>query len=578
MTTHALLQSSYYAFSYGFNDDPDALYFGDEDGGDFGDVEQCVMEFNINPQTLDLSGGNTVELTFDTTFGGTFTKYFRRWSGAFPTTQGDMQNPAFLAGATGQVSWSNGGAGSVTLDITSLASHAKTQGDTLLRIGIPETSEGQYQQGAIDRNAGSEPEITYTVASGSNYSLVVDNIEVQVENEAVDLSRSVGLTVNNIEVQVENESLPALGTNIGIVPQNIEIAINNDNADVVVDNAINTDCVCIRIEIEEIAGLTVHAGLSVDSFTVGTEITASANAHFGLAVDDIELDTELRGFAVTSTIGPISEDVGLCTPTDLTEETDTSTAGEAIAKGDLITVSAIDMAYLSVNSDPALAIHTGFALTDAAVGEPVFYVRDGVVLLGAVLKPNTLYCVSGTKGRIMPIEEIAAGDYISIVGVSLTDSSLRMGNDFRAVQLLAVSEDPPTNAVITATPADVRLDSPIEDIETLSLVGAVDIQSGDAVSRSQGLSKATNATDAQHLGIAISDALAACTVGVATRGDVVLGSGLLDRNMIYVLSRTDGRFMAATDLQAGDFLTIAGIALDTSTMRLGPIEPGLLAT
>ena len=60
-------------------------------------------------------------------------------------------------------------------------------------------------------------------------------------------------------------------------------------------------------------------------------------------------------------------------------------------------------------------------------------------------------------------------------------------------------------------------------------------------------------------------------------GDIYCGSGVLVKNRVYALSRITGKLMLASDLQAGDYATLVGLAITSSTLRVSDIAKGTLA-
>lgn len=108
--------------------------------------------------------------------------------------------------------------------------------------------------------------------------------------------------------------------------------------------------------------------------------------------------------------------------------TETRTAAAAIAAGEVVYLDAAGK-YNLADTDSATAIARkprGIALNSGAAGQPVTIARSGDVTLGAVLSKAVAYYLSGTPGKIAPVADVAAGDYVSIVGMAISTSVLRV--------------------------------------------------------------------------------------------------------------------------------------------------------
>lgn len=98
----------------------------------------------------------------------------------------------------------------------------------------------------------------------------------------------------------------------------------------------------------------------------------------------------------------------------------TVTAGMAVQKnsGNEIVAASDDSA---VN-----AACVGIALNGASDGQPVEYQASGLINLGATVAVGKVYVVS-TSGGIAPVDDIAGGEYVTVIGVGVTASSFMMG-------------------------------------------------------------------------------------------------------------------------------------------------------
>ena len=68
----------------------------------------------------------------------------------------------------------------------------------------------------------------------------------------------------------------------------------------------------------------------------------------------------------------------------------------------------------------------GIALNGAANGQPQAVQTDGDITIGATLTPGAEYVLSDEPGGICPRADLATGDYVTIVGVAVSASVLRL--------------------------------------------------------------------------------------------------------------------------------------------------------
>jgi hypothetical protein len=104
-------------------------------------------------------------------------------------------------------------------------------------------------------------------------------------------------------------------------------------------------------------------------------------------------------------------------------------AGATFVPGDVAYTSAVNGQFLLAdNNDTAVkAAVTGIALTAAVAGQPLRLRTGGTAAVGAVLTLNdAVYCLSSDAGKICPYSDLGSGDYVSIIGVPLSTSSLRV--------------------------------------------------------------------------------------------------------------------------------------------------------
>ncbi len=106
--------------------------------------------------------------------------------------------------------------------------------------------------------------------------------------------------------------------------------------------------------------------------------------------------------------------------------------GEAVTQGQAVYVSTSDSKYYKCDADTqATAIAAGIVLSPAAtngyglIALPAEQPGQAIVNFGAgTLAVGTVYAVSTTPGGIAPIADLAAGDFITTLGVATTAALL----------------------------------------------------------------------------------------------------------------------------------------------------------
>jgi hypothetical protein len=107
-------------------------------------------------------------------------------------------------------------------------------------------------------------------------------------------------------------------------------------------------------------------------------------------------------------------------------QTGFGTAGATIAPGDLIYRHATNKTLLlaDANSSATTATVEGMALNAATSGQPVKWVSDGEVTVGAVLTVAQSYIASTNAGKVAPISDLASGSWLAYAGYAKTTSIL----------------------------------------------------------------------------------------------------------------------------------------------------------
>ena len=106
------------------------------------------------------------------------------------------------------------------------------------------------------------------------------------------------------------------------------------------------------------------------------------------------------------------------------------TAGETITAGMPVYRDVADSNKLKkCKADAAGTVNCdGIALNGASDDQPLTYLRTGFnINLGATLAVGQTYCVSDlTAGKIVPIPDLGSADYVTLLGVALSTSILKL--------------------------------------------------------------------------------------------------------------------------------------------------------
>lgn len=103
-------------------------------------------------------------------------------------------------------------------------------------------------------------------------------------------------------------------------------------------------------------------------------------------------------------------------------------AGETLTAGQAVYLHTDNKYYLAQADSGTAADRKchGITLNGAASGQPVSVQTSGVINPGGTVTVGTIYVTSGTAGGIAPHGDLATGDYVSIIGVGLTASTIQL--------------------------------------------------------------------------------------------------------------------------------------------------------
>ena len=100
--------------------------------------------------------------------------------------------------------------------------------------------------------------------------------------------------------------------------------------------------------------------------------------------------------------------------------------GEAVSQAQPAFLDGSKYYQAVANDTEAKAAAVGVFMTAAALDGYAVIAMVGPVDLGATLTVGEVYVVSATKGSIAPIADLTTGDYVTILGVASSASSLEL--------------------------------------------------------------------------------------------------------------------------------------------------------
>jgi len=107
----------------------------------------------------------------------------------------------------------------------------------------------------------------------------------------------------------------------------------------------------------------------------------------------------------------------------------TGKAGATITAGQVVYADTADNGdYKLADCDlsAAASVVAGIALNGASDGQPLSVLTAGDITIGAVVTVGEIYVLSGTAGGIAPEADLANPDYVSILGVGISATVIRI--------------------------------------------------------------------------------------------------------------------------------------------------------
>jgi hypothetical protein len=96
-------------------------------------------------------------------------------------------------------------------------------------------------------------------------------------------------------------------------------------------------------------------------------------------------------------------------------------AGATVTAGQVVYLdSSTNTLKLADNDSATAAVRSpvGIALHAATANQPLTYLSQGPITIGATVAVGDVVCLSSTAGGICPSADIAAGDYNTIIGIA----------------------------------------------------------------------------------------------------------------------------------------------------------------
>lgn len=99
-------------------------------------------------------------------------------------------------------------------------------------------------------------------------------------------------------------------------------------------------------------------------------------------------------------------------------------AGGTITAGLALYRNTSGQLVAAANSSVAAAEVVGIALNGASANQPVDYHIAGEIDMGATVAVGKVY-VLGTAGGIIPVDDVAGSEYITVIGIGTTTAKIK---------------------------------------------------------------------------------------------------------------------------------------------------------
>lgn len=99
-------------------------------------------------------------------------------------------------------------------------------------------------------------------------------------------------------------------------------------------------------------------------------------------------------------------------------------AGGTITAGQVVRLSSASV-VAAVNDNAANSAVYGIALNGGGSGQPILVQTTGDITIGGTVAVGKVYAL-GTAGGIIPVDDIAGGEFITIIGVGISATAIRL--------------------------------------------------------------------------------------------------------------------------------------------------------
>lgn len=158
------------------------------------------------------------------------------------------------------------------------------------------------------------------------------------------------------------------------------------------------------------------------------------------------ISVALVGYPIALHAAPIS--VTAANVVRVEGDTESRTAGGTITAGQVVRLSGSSV-IAAVNDSAANAAAYGIALNGGGSGQPILVQRTGNVTIGGTVAVGKIYAL-GTSGGIIPVDDVAGSEYITIIGVGVSATVIKLSINAGGVAAAGAVSD-------VWTPNDERL-------------------------------------------------------------------------------------------------------------------------
>ncbi len=100
------------------------------------------------------------------------------------------------------------------------------------------------------------------------------------------------------------------------------------------------------------------------------------------------------------------------------------TAGGTVTAGQVVRLSTSAVVAAANDSSANAAVY-GIALNGGSSGQPIVVQTTGDITIGGTVAVGKVY-VLGTSGGIIPVDDVAGSEYITIIGVGISATVIRL--------------------------------------------------------------------------------------------------------------------------------------------------------